>query len=67
MNYDFDNPLNELAKIEAANLAADMHCIWCEAEFNPVPMGGTSWGVETVHGADCPENEDNQPANEVEA
>lgn len=68
MKYDFDNPLNELAKIEAARLASTMpKCIHCHAEHSPVPMEGAAWGVETFHEADCPEHEDNQPANEVEA
>jgi hypothetical protein len=67
MDYDFDHPLNTLNRLESALLAADMHCIWCEAEHTPVPMGGTDWGVETFHQPECPEHEDNQPANEVQA
>lgn len=65
IDHDFDHPLNEVHKLEAARLAATMPaCPHCHAEHAPLPMTGTAWGVETFHEASCPNHEDNQPAAE---
>lgn len=66
--HDFDSPMSELGKLEAAALAVALpHCPHCHSEHIPVPMSGTAWGVETFHEDDCPQHEDNRPAIEPES
>ena len=65
-DHDFRNPLSYLNAVEIMWLAADStvpRCPHCHVTYEPLPMQGTAWGLDVHHERECPEHEDNQPAN----
>lgn len=54
--HDFDDPQSQLSLIEIVYTGVRMpQCPHCTAEYRPLPMQGTAWGIEHIHEPVCPE------------